>query len=42
MSGVLDKYDYSLMRETVKQMKVYSNRTVEVEFFIGKKVTVEI
>lgn len=42
MNGVINKFDYNLMRQTVKQMKVYSDRTVEVEFFIGEKVMVAI
>ncbi len=40
--GVIEKFDYDLMRQTVKQIKVFQDRTVTVEFFSGQKVSIEI
>jgi DNA invertase Pin-like site-specific DNA recombinase len=42
VDGVIENYDYNLMRQTVKQMRVYKNKTVEVEFFSGEKVNIKI
>lgn len=42
ISGVVEEYDYSLMRQTVKQIKVLRNKTVDVEFFSGQTVNIEI
>lgn len=40
--GIIEKFDYDLMRQTVKQIKVFQDRTVTVEFFSGQKVSIEI
>lgn len=42
VGGVIEKFEYNLMRQTVKQMKVYGDRTVDVEFFSGDKVKIRI
>ena len=40
--GIIEKFDYDLMRQTVKQMKVFQDRTVTVEFFSGQEINVNI
>lgn len=42
VDGVIEEFDYRLMRQTVKQMKVYSDKTIDVEFFSGEKVNIKI
>ena len=42
ISGVIEKYDYNLMRQTVRKITVFRDRTVEVEFFSGEKVKIKI
>ena len=42
VSGVVEKFDYDLMRQTVKQMRVFQDKTVTVEFFSGHEISIII
>ena len=41
-TGFIEKFDCNLMRRLVKQMEVFSDRTIEVEFNCGEKVTINV